>query len=192
MQWCRGWTVGLYKAHGVATIAHCGDGVRIWSEAKQKPGNSSPRSPSPAEMPPFLKDQESKGLPDVEQEDTQVQWQPNDHRWCCLRAQAQVSMQQLLAQSRCWPGAALLNAGPGIWKGPDEPLGRFLLPCPVPLSSLSTLPFPPSPLFLLSCVFLSLFLYLFSALSTFPGREQLGCCSHRGLLFDYFADFPLR
>lgn len=84
MQWYRGWTVGLYKAHGVATIAHCGDRVRVWSEAKQKPGNSSPRSPSPAEMPPFLKDQGPKGLPDVEQEDTQVQWQLNDHRWCCL------------------------------------------------------------------------------------------------------------
>lgn len=57
--------MGSVQAHGVATVPISGTRVRTQAEAKQEPGNSFPRSPSPAEMPPFLKGQEPKGLPDI-------------------------------------------------------------------------------------------------------------------------------
>lgn len=60
-----------------------------------------------------------------------------------------------------------------------------------PLSVLPTIPFhPPSlPSFLVSfyhCSFI-----LFSALSTFPEKEQLGCWSHRGNIFLTTLQIPL-
>lgn len=73
---CREWTKwGLYRPLEWLQVPILGTRVRIQSEAKQKPGNSFPRSPSPAEMPPFLKGQGPKDLPDFKQEDLQIQQQ---------------------------------------------------------------------------------------------------------------------
>lgn len=76
VQRCRGWTKwGLYRPMEWLQVPILRTRVRIQSEAKQEPGNSFPRSPSRAEMPPFLKGQEPKGLPDTKQEDLQIQQQ---------------------------------------------------------------------------------------------------------------------
>lgn len=64
---------GSVQAHGVATSAYLEDRFRTQSEAKQELGNSFPRSPSPNEMPSFLKGQGPKGLPNIKQEDLQIQ-----------------------------------------------------------------------------------------------------------------------
>lgn len=70
-----------------------------------------------------------------------------------------------VAQERPWQNCALHAAPPHAL--------HFGLPSPTPLSCLSII------------------VPVFSALSTFPEREQLGCWSHRGNIFLTTLQIPL-
>ena len=86
---------------------------------------------------------------------------------------------------------ASLKAIPGsLGQALAKPRSPLCCHAPSPLSFVcfATTPFhPPPPLSL--C--LSIIVPLFSALSTFPEKEQLGCWSHRGNIFLTTLQIPL-